>query len=246
MAHAPHPPIVRYAVRAPRAGWELSDETMPESVIHDEAVTLLRALLTVWASGKGRVVRNLAVRWDESQPRVGVDPDVAVLMPAPSEGTDLKSVRTWVDGHTPPLLAIEVVSESDPRKDYVVAPDKYAASGTKELWIFDPLLCGPISQGGPFRIQIWRREDEAFTRVYAGDGPAYSPTIDAHLVVIDDGKKLRIARDAAATEFWLTAEEAERAAKEAERAAKEAERAAKDRALERVAALEEELRRRGT
>jgi hypothetical protein len=58
------------------------------------------------------------------------------------------------------------------------------------------------------------------------------------------GRKLRIAEDEAATRFWFTAEEAERAGRQAERVAKEAERAAKEAALARVGELEDVLRRR--
>jgi Uma2 family endonuclease len=235
---------VSYRVPRERAGWELPEETMPESVMHDEAVQLLKALLACWAHGRGNVqiARNLAIRWDAAHPQVGVDPDVCVLSPAPPEGIDLRSVRTWLPGHTPPRLAIEVVSETNPHKDYVIAPDKYAASGTTELWLFDPLLSGPNSHGGPFRLQIWRRTDgDRLERAYAGEGPAYSPELDAYLVVVDEGRKLRIAEDAAASRFWRTVEEVEREAKEAERAAREAERAAKDAALARVAELERKL-----
>ena len=221
---------------------------MPESLLHDEVVTLLKDLLTVWAArapGSGRVARNLAVRWDEAHPAIGVDPDVCVLSPAPADPR-LRSLRTWREGTAPPVLAIEVVSETNPRKDYAVAPDKYAASGTRELLIFDPLLSGPASHGGPVRLQLWRRDEEGqFTRVYAGDGPVYSPTLAAHFVAVEGGAKLRIATDAAGTDLWQTAEEAERAAKEAERAAKEAERAAKEAALARVAELEAALAQRG-
>ena len=208
---------VSYRVPRERAGWELSEETMPESVVHDEAVQLLKALLAFWARGREdvQVARNLAVRWDEAHPQIGVDPDVCVLSPAPPEGADLRSVRTWLPGHTPPRIAIEVVSETNPHKDYVIAPDKYAASGTGELWIFDPLLAGPNSHGGPFRLQVWRRTADArLERCYAGDGPAQSPALGAFLVVVDEGRKLRIAEDEGATRFWRTAEEAERAAKE--------------------------------
>ena len=142
-------------------------------------------------------------------------------------------------GHAPPALAIEVVSETNPHKDYTLGPDKYAASGTNELWIFDPLLAGPAVHGGPFRLQIWhRRADGDFVRIYAGDGPARSPVLGAYLVATDEGRRLRLADDESATHFWLTAEEAERAAKEAERAAKEAARAAKEAALARVPELE--------
>jgi Uma2 family endonuclease len=229
---------VHYTVPRLRSdGWELSDDLMPESVLHDQAVELLKALLAAWAvrTGNGAlVVRNLAVRWNESEPRIGVDPDVCVLSPAPPGAADLRSLRTWAAGHSPPLLAIEVVSETNPHKDYAIAPDKYAASGTSELWIFDPLLAGPAAQGGPFRLQIWhRREDGDFARIYAGDGPARSPTLGAYLVATEEGRKLRLAVDESATEFWLSAEESERAAKEA--------------ALARVGELEAALTaRRGT
>jgi Uma2 family endonuclease len=224
--------LLQYEVARSREGWELSEETMPESVLHDEAVELLKALLAAWAARSGaKVVRNLAVRWDEAKPRVGVDPDVCVLAPAPSDVQDLKSVRTWLPGHAAPVLAVEVVSETNPHKDYAVAPEKYASSRTQELWIFDPLLCGPTSHGGPVRLQIWRRDpDGKFARAYAGEGPAFSPAIGAYLIVSDEGRKLRITSDEGATDFWLTAEEAERAAKE--------------RALARVAELEAELARR--
>ena len=232
-----------YRVPRSRRGWELSEETMPESVVHDEAVELLKAILTWWARGRSntRVARNLAIRWDAEEPRIGVDPDVCVLSPLPADYDDLRSVRTWLPGHVPPLLAVEVVSETNPRKDYVIAPDKYAASGTRELCIFDPLLAGPTSHGGPFLLQLWQRDEGGrFVRVYAGDGPAYSEAVAGYLVVVEDGRKLRIAEDERGARPWPTAEDAERAAKETERAAKEAERAAKEaeqsaRAAERIA-----------
>ena len=43
---------VRYTVPRLRAGWELSEETMPESVVHDEAVALLKALLLAFQEGR--------------------------------------------------------------------------------------------------------------------------------------------------------------------------------------------------
>ncbi|MBX3224925.1 MAG: Uma2 family endonuclease [Labilithrix sp.] len=248
MSQAVHRAIVQYDVARSRDGWEISEETIPESVLHDEAVELLKALLAAWAAragGSARVVRNLAVRWDEANPRIGVDPDVCVLSPSPPDAQDLRSVHTWLPEHAAPALAVEVVSETNPHKDYSLAPEKYAASAVGELWIFDPLRCGPRSHGGPFRIQVWSRTpDETFVRLYAGEGPAFSPTLGAWLVASDEGRKLRIAADEAATAFWLTSEESERAAKETERAAKDTERAAKEQALARVAELEAELARR--
>src|SRR5688572_9100715 len=101
---------LHYSVPRLRSGWELSEETMPESVVHDQAVDLLKAILAAWAARAGNafVARNLAVRWDEAHPRIGVDPDVAVFSPPPPSATELRSVRTWLPGQAAPLLAIEV------------------------------------------------------------------------------------------------------------------------------------------
>jgi hypothetical protein len=223
---------VRSLVPRDRPGWELSEETMPEAVLHDENVRFLWHILAAWAAEHGPclVVRNLAIRWDEERPQVGLDPDVAVIKPPPPEGDGLRSLKTWNEGHQPPLLAAEIVSETNSRKDYLLAPEKYAASGTQELWVFDPLLCAPGYRGGPFRLQIWNRDERGdFVRTYAGDGPARSKALDAYLVVVAGGRKLRLARDPAGMDLWLTAEESQRAAKEKERAEKEWERAEKER-----------------
>lgn len=217
---------LRYDVATARDEWTLPEEPMPESQPHDLVLDLVKAILLSWVARTGRsaqVARNLAVRWDEGRPNVGVDPDLCVIAPRTPEGDELTSLCTWKEGHAPPAIAIEVVSESRPRKDYVSAPERYAASGTRELWIFDPKLAGPSSHGGPHRIQVWRRSTEgSFDRVYAGDGPAWSVEAGAWLFAVDEGRRLRIADDREGTSWWSTAEEA---------------------ALARVAELEAELRR---
>lgn len=237
---------VRYDVPATRDDWTLSEELMPESQPHDLVLDLLKLLLLGWVRRSGldaQVARNLAVRWDEAHPNIGIDPDLCVITPSTPERDELVSLCLWREGHRPPLLAIEVVSEGNPRKDYMSAPERYAASGIQELWIFDPKLAGPKSHGGPFRIQLWQRGPYGeFTRAYAGEGPVRSPAVGGVLVAVDEGRRLRIADDEALTSFWMTPEEAERAAREAERAAREAERAAKEAALARIKELEEQLR----
>jgi hypothetical protein len=79
--------VMELVYRLPKARreWALEEETMPASVVHDEAVALLRAILAWWARGQGnvQVARNLAVRWDEAHPQFGIEPDVCVLSPAP-------------------------------------------------------------------------------------------------------------------------------------------------------------------
>jgi len=231
--------LIQYEIPRSRPDWTLPEEPVPESQPHDQTLDLLKAILLAWVARTGRnaqVARNLAVRWDESEPRVGVDPDLCVLDPRTPEGEELESLCTWRPGHAPPRLAIEVVS-SKPRKDYATAPEKCAAAGVEELWVFDPGLVGPRSAGGPVRIQVWRREGNEFRRLNAGEGPVFSPYLQAWLFAVNEGKRLRIADDREGTQWWATAEEAALADKEAAIADKDA-------ALARVAELEEQLRRR--
>jgi Uma2 family endonuclease len=257
----------------PPPSWDLDETPVPESTLHDQALALMALLLAAWAQRGGRaarVARNLALRWYEARDKVGLDPDLAFYEPAPPGADNLGSVCTWLPGHAAPKVALEVVSAGHPTKDYVEAPRKYAASGTGEVWVFDPLLAGPSQWGGPHRLQVWTRARRGeLERVYAGPGPVRSPYLKAWLVVTDEGTRLRLSDDWAGTRLWPTAEEAERAAKEAERAAKEcalaaaeaeraakeaeraekeralaaeqSERAAKEEALARLARLEAEL-----
>ena len=218
-----------YDVEPYPPSWYVDDEEkVPTSRPHTLRSDRTVGLLVGWKQRTGRdaqVGHDLALRWDEAHPRVGVDPDVYVVEPPPPEGDAVTSLRTWVTGHFPPLLAVEIVSPSRPDKDYGSSPLKYAASGTQELWVFDPELAGPKAQGGPFRIQVWRRDEGgSFARVYAGEGPVFSEAIEGWVFAVDEGRSLAIADDAAGTRWWMTPEETERAAKEA--------------ALQRVAELE--------
>jgi Uma2 family endonuclease len=211
--------------------WVLEDDiTMPEGPEHQNAAALLERILVAWIA---RVTRdasahiNLAVRWDQSHPKVGVDPDVCLIEPALRKGE--KSLRTWVDGHHAPRVVVEVVSENSGEKDYVDGPQRYAASGARELWIFDPERFGSANVGGPWVLQVWRRTKAgAFRQDYAGDGPAYSDELGAWLVITDDGTRLRIADDEAGEHLWPTGMETERARADAERARADAERARAD------------------
>jgi Uma2 family endonuclease len=196
------------------ASWYIEDdEKVPQSSEHRLRALRLDALFQGWKARTGRDVLvggELALRWDEAEPRAGVDPDVYIVEPPPPEGAKVTSLRTWEPGHHPPLLAVEIVGPSNAGKDY--SPKRYAASGTRELWIFDPELAGPKATGGPFRIQVWRRDDAGtFARVYTGEGPVFSPAIGGWLFAVDGGQALAIADDEAGTRWWLTPEESERA-----------------------------------
>lgn len=184
---------------------------MPESSEHEETSDLLKQVLLAWVERTrldARVGRNIALRWDREHPQVGVDPDVYLVAPSPPEAR-FKSLRTWVAGHHPPRVAVEIVSSDSAAKDYVDGPQRYAASGTRELWVFDPERHGTAEVGGPLVLQVWRRtSDGEFQRVYVGDGPARSEELGAWLVVSNNGTRLRVADDPDGQSPWPTRAEA--------------------------------------
>jgi Uma2 family endonuclease len=203
--------------------WLLDEDDPPETPLHDYGLEALVLLLKAWVARTGRdasVHRNIAMRWTPSRPKIGADPDVCVVSPAlPADAT---SLCLWKPGHTPPSLAIEVVSEGTASKDYLDNPARYAASGTQELWILDPLRVGPSDAGGPFGVQVYQRVASGrFVQVYAGEGPAESALLGAWVHGPRD-QLPRITEDEAGERPWQTEAEAQRAQAEADRAAREA------------------------
>jgi hypothetical protein len=256
---------LRYAVRPHPEAWVLPEGTVPESVPHDDAAERLKHVLLAWSDELERpvrIARNLAVRWLEHFPGVGIDPDVCVLDPPPPGSSELSSLRLWKYGHVAPTICFEIVSANHPHKDYRDVHERYAAFGTPELVVFDPLLCGPRSLGGPVALQLWRRDVAgAFERVYAGPGPLFSDVLGCW--VHADGKLIAMSDDRAGARRWCTREERERtekecalaetelqrietererAEKERERAEKERERAAREEVTRKLQALEQRMR----
>jgi Uma2 family endonuclease len=204
----------------PPADWYLDDGfNMPVTRKNDRRGEVLRRVFEARARREGisaSMLVNVALRWDRTRRGVGVDPDVMWVEPALPEG--LRSVLTWHAGVHPPRVAVEVVSEDNAEKDYRRGPAKYGASGTRELWVFDPEGLGRDEDGeGPWVLQVWRRDGRGrFRRVYAGDGPEHSRELDAWIVVVGDF--LRVADDEEGKRLWPTADE-ERDAAEARAAA---------------------------
>ena len=208
--------------------WFLADDdnNMPVKKDHvDNAITLLHSIEHRIIEHKldGAAYMDLAWRFDAELPYRGIDPDVMLVSPAPPRANKLKSLRAWAKGHVPPKLGIEVVSDKTARKDYTVAPEKYAAGGIGELVIFDPDRHRLRDVDGPYVLQVWRRTRKGrMVRRYAGEGPCKSEALGAWLVVIEE--TLRIADDREGTRVWPTHEEAERAAKIVERVRADTER----------------------
>lgn len=240
------PAVLRYGVPGFLDTWTVTEVPVPEAAWHSAIVRHLEALLLHWVARGGHdgvVYRNLAIRVREEQPKVGFDPDLCFVTPAPPTGEEISSLCLWKAGHVAPALCIEVVSPSHPHKDYVDIPARCAAVGVRELWVFDPKLAGPAAPSGPYLLQVFARApDGEFAQVYAGSGAAFSPLLGAWC--IPEAGRLRIAMDRDAASPWLTAAEDEARQRQAALREKDAVTREKDAALRRVAELEAELARR--
>lgn len=254
-AVSPSPLVVTYDGTPPPPSWDVDyAESIPEPGMHSRVVDeLAHLVLRAYASRTNRswlVARNLGLHFYAKRPSAGLDPDVAIYEPRPPDAENLDCMRTWERGRAAPKVALEVFNPMHPSKVYGQRLiERYAASGTSELWEFDQLLAGPNENGGPYRLQVWVSDGPGrLVRVYAGEGPVRSPYLDAWLVVDEGGRRLRVSDDPIGTQLWLTGEETERAAKEAERAAKERALATIEAVLaesERLRAEIEALRRAG-
>jgi hypothetical protein len=216
---------LRYSLGAVSDSWVLTEGNVPESTLHDRVAQRLKLLLEAWAARTHRsvgIARNLAVRWLERDPRVGIDPDVCVLEPAP-EGGDITSLWLWQPGHVAPPLCFEIVSANHPHKDYREIQDRYAAMGTTELIVFDPLLAGPKALGGPVMLQRWVRHGGLFERDEFGDDPVHSAVLGAWL--LGKGDRLDIFDVRQGSRVWQTEAEQTATVALAEREEKERERA---------------------
>jgi Uma2 family endonuclease len=200
--------------------WYLTDEEdMSEGFEQGEIIRVLMSCLRELVRERGweRVLvgGDQFFAWVQAEPLVRVSPDVYLLddPPAPPRPP---SWQTWVPGHRPPRVAVEIVSSDSWQKDYDEGPAKYAQLGTAELLIFDPdAVVGQARGGGRTPLTLYRREpDGAFVRVYAGTGPVRTAELAAWFVAVADGRvaRARIARDAAGQDLVPTAEEAREAA----------------------------------
>jgi len=258
--------LVQHRVSEFSDEWVFEEGAVPEAPWHDRALEVLKAVLEHWVTRTERdavVYRDCAVRVRADKPRVGFSPDIMIVEPPPPARYDLGSMRLWDPAHAAPKLVVEVVSPGHPWKDYTAIPDQCAIVGVSELIVFDPALVGPKSIGGPWRLQVWRRNASGdFVRIANGEGPLQSEFLGAYFVTTDEGRCLRIANDPSGRELWPTLAESERARAESERARAESERvraeseraraeseraraaAEKESLLARIAELEAEAARR--
>src|SRR5689334_20614010 len=99
---------VLYDIPVSNEDWTIGEEPVPESQPHDIILDLLKAILLAFVARtrmSAQVARNLAVRFKESNPKIGCDPDLCLITPRTPEGDELTSLLLWKEGHTPPLVA---------------------------------------------------------------------------------------------------------------------------------------------
>ena len=196
------------------SAWYLTDEEdMGEGCEQEVIIWVLKQVLTVLARERGwdrvHIGADQFFAWVEEEPLVRVSPDVYLLDDPPPRPLP-RSWQTWRPGHRPPRFAVEIVSE-DWRKDYDLAPPKYAQLGARELVVFDPeAAAGRAAASERVPLQVFRREpDGGFVRVHRGPGPARSEELDAWLVtpLSGDAADLRLARDPQGHDLVPTLEE---------------------------------------
>lgn len=212
---------------------KLGEDTLQRSILE-----LLRPLVERWFRHRGVrafVGADQFIYSRQHAPTDRVAPDIYVL-PGVRQGTHISVWKTWERGIVP-SFGLEIVSK-DWEKDYVEAPERYAAAGIPELVVFDPR---PERHADRVAWQHFRRVRNrplSCIEVSRGDRIRIS-ALGCYLRAVGQGEslRLRVGTGARGNELFPTAEEAERADKEAAIAAR-------DEALARLADLEARLRKR--
>jgi Uma2 family endonuclease len=233
---------------------------VPESKRHYELRTALYQILSLAFGDRAAIGCDQFVYWDPTDPSACLAPDAFVRLEAENDQFD--TWKVWERGA--PHLAVEIVSHADTGQEpWKKKLAKYRRLGVKELVRFDPEeLEAPL--------EVWdERAGDLVPRRLADPRTTECSVLGLVWVVIDEplhGIALRLQTQEAKllptpTELAAEASEArarevaararaeadrDRVAAERDRVSAERDRAAAElnHALERVRALEEELKRR--
>ncbi len=209
------------------------EEKVGEDSLQRLIVELLRPEVERWLAAQGKpsfVGADQFIYYKQHDPSKSVAPDVYVLPGVPTTRR-VPCWKVWKTGIVP-SLAVEVVSQHKPYKDYVEAPERYRDLGVRELVIFDPDWDRSSER---MRWQRYRKlKQRGFVRVEVNnEDRIHSRVLGCWLRVIGEGAdaRVRLATGPAGDDLFPTALETERAAK--------------DEAVRRVATLEALLAERG-
>src|SRR5262252_5072101 len=214
------------------------DEKVGENTLQRAILELLRPLIERWFQHRrvrAFVGADQFIYYVQHAPTERVAPDIYVL-PGVRQGTPISVWKTWERGIVP-SFGLEIVSR-DWLKDYVEAPERYAAAGIPELVVFDP---SPERHADRVAWQHFRRvRNRPLTCVEVSRSDRIRvPALGCYLRAIGHGEstRLRVATGPRGDELFPTAEEAAIADKEVAIAARHA-------AVARAAELEAKLRKR--
>jgi Uma2 family endonuclease len=189
-------------LRAPRPLHFPEHERVPETKLHLELRTLLWQFLKHAFADNALIGCDQFVYWDAANPRVCLAPDAFVRLGQPDEL--FRTWRVWERGA--PHLAIEVISSDDARdKNWSAKLNAYRQLGVQELVRFDP-------EATQRRLRIWHRIDDDLTERALEDGPPTSLVLPGFWQLANDPKlgiSLRLSRDEAGSDLYLTPREAD-------------------------------------
>ncbi len=229
-------------------GWVFTeDDDMGHGFDQSDFILSLVSLLRLFFARAGKKVwvdfdQHIGI--DPRDRRITVAPDVYVLPQPEPPAAEGATWFPWEHHGLVPTLAFEFVSRSNRKKDYLVAPDKYAHLGVQELVIFEPWKHQPglRVQGEVETLRVFRLDEKRqWRQVYGGDGPTRSQVLGLWLHETAEGKLL-LTEDRWGKRALLTPEETLQVEQEARRIAEErADQAAKraDQAEERADQAEE-------
>jgi Uma2 family endonuclease len=189
-----------------------SEDDVAESVLHLLIRTLLLTLVRRWLAERGVrafVGSEQFIYWVEGSPQRTVAPDLYVI-PGVDPNRVFGSWKVWEEGLVP-TLCVEIVSEGDTYKDYVLAPQRYGDMGIHELVIFDPESWRSTER---VRWQIYRRHGDDLVLVHRHDGDAVeSEVLGCWLVCAEESgtSRVRLGTGPSGEVLFPTAEEAEEA-----------------------------------
>ncbi len=239
-------------------GWVFTeDDDMGHGFDQSDFILSLVSLLRLFFARAGKKVwvdfdQHIGI--DPRDRRITVAPDVYVLPQPEPPAAEGATWFPWEHHGLVPTLAFEFVSRSNRKKDYRVAPDKYAHLGVQELVIFEPWKHQPglRAEGEVETLRVFRLDEKRqWRQVYGGDGPTRSQVLGLWLHETAEGKLL-LTEDRWGKRALLTPEEQLQVEQEARRLAEEraeqeakrteAEQDARQRAERRAEKAEAEVR----
>ncbi len=168
--------------------WYLTEEEdMGQSGEQCDIITVLASSLRVLAKRQGWksgwVGYDCFFAWVEGEYNVQVSPDVFMVENPPRVGERMpKRWETWRPDMSPPLFAVEIVSD-DWKKDYRINPARYDHLGVTELVLVDPdAFADDLSAKGRAPFTVYHRSPrDRLELSYCGHGPAWCAEIAAYL-----------------------------------------------------------------